>query len=239
MPPTRPSRRVMKANIEEAKNAAADPTNRSKALEYQYLAADYAERFEFGVYEADAAVNRYIAARTRREFVMDQLRHAAVSCCPFDSGGSLEEYYDAAAAFHRDFGRAYQAEDGLDDVLATKRKLRRIYKGLMLLETEEQAELVAQETYRFSVKNPFPAHDPRRMRVDTKLRELLALCNEWSPKKLPSTLHVATLTVALHNMWSADPLSKDCIKRYCYQQMWAADIKALMAGAARELATDP
>ncbi|KAJ7718391.1 hypothetical protein B0H14DRAFT_3521701 [Mycena olivaceomarginata] len=179
-----PSRRVMKANIEEAKNAAAaDPTNRSKALEYQYL-----ERFEFGVYEADAAVNRYIAARTRREFVMDQLRHAAVSCCPFDSGGSLEEYYDAAAAFHRDFGRAYQAEDGLDDVLATKRKLRRIYKGLMLLETEEQAELVAQETYRFSVKNPFPAHDPRRMRVDTKLRELLALCNEWSPKKLPSTL---------------------------------------------------
>jgi hypothetical protein len=47
-------------------------------------------------------------------------------------------------------------------------------------------------------------------------RELLALCNEWSPKKLPSTLHVATLTVALHNMWSADPLSKDCIKQYFY-----------------------
>jgi hypothetical protein len=124
----------------------------------------------------------------------------------------------------------------LDDVLATKRKLRRIYKGLMLLETEGQAELVAQETYCFSVKNPFPAHDPRRMRVDTKrmcillcllvsrgayrrwiVRELLALCNEWSSKKLPSTLHVATLTVALHDMWSADPLSKDCIKRYCYR----------------------
>jgi hypothetical protein len=123
----------------------------------------------------------------------------------------------------------------LDDILATKRKLHHIYKGLMLLETE-QAELMAQETYRFSVKNPVPAHDPQRMRLDTKrmcillcllvsrgayrrwiVRELLALCDEWSPKKLPSTLHVATLTVALHNMWSADPLSKDCIKRYCYR----------------------
>lgn len=45
----------------------------------------------------------------------------------------------------------------------------------MLLETEERAELVGQETYRFSVKNPFPAHDPRRMRVDTK-RMCILLC---------------------------------------------------------------
>ncbi|KAJ7711743.1 hypothetical protein B0H14DRAFT_2645623 [Mycena olivaceomarginata] len=140
MPPTRPSRRTMKANIEEAKNAAAaDPTNRSKALEYQYLAADYAERFEFGVYEADAAVNRYIATRTRREFVMDQLRHVAVHAVP----SILGDLSRSTTTLQPHSIETSVALTRPDDILATKRKLCRIYKGLMLLETEEQAELVA------------------------------------------------------------------------------------------------
>ncbi|KAJ7737480.1 hypothetical protein B0H14DRAFT_2638747 [Mycena olivaceomarginata] len=51
--------------------------------------------------------------------------------CPFTNPGPLDAYYEAAAAFDRDFGHKYEATDEYEDCLSTKRKLWDIYKKIL------------------------------------------------------------------------------------------------------------
>ncbi|KAJ7878546.1 hypothetical protein B0H14DRAFT_2567231 [Mycena olivaceomarginata] len=219
----------LSAEVSEAKAVAeGDPTNAAKST-----AADYTERF--GPSEPDADVSSYIARRTRREYQMDELRHRAISdSCPFTNPGPLDAYYEAAAAFDRDFGHKYEATDEYEDRLSTKRKLRDIYKKILDLPEDRRTRLVGQRAFSTSLQNPFPEHDLRRVTFDNKLRDRVAFYTRSTADSFAPTLHRTTIHLVFRNPWYAEPLSIKCIRQYCKHTMWFEELEAMEAEAQRE-----
>ncbi|KAJ7854159.1 hypothetical protein B0H14DRAFT_2579986 [Mycena olivaceomarginata] len=215
----------LSAEVSEAKAVTeGDPTNAAKLLKYHRL-----ERF--GPSEPDTDVSSYITRRTRREYQMDELRHRAISdSCPFTNPGPLDAYYEAAAAFDRDFGHKYEATDEYEDRLSTKRKLRDIYKKTLDLPEDCRARLVGQQAFSTSLQNPFPEHDLCRVTFDNKsLRRGVVTADSFAP-----TLHRTTIHLVFRNPWHAEPLSIKCIRQYCKHTMWFEELEAMEAEAQRE-----
>ncbi|KAJ7860236.1 hypothetical protein B0H14DRAFT_2576734 [Mycena olivaceomarginata] len=239
----------LSAEVSEAKAVAeGDLTNTAKLLKYHRLGngmppfisntnslqpPDYTERF--GPSEPDADVSSYIARRTRREYQIDELRHRAISdSCPFTNPGPLDAYYEAAAAFDRDFGHKYEATDEYEDRLSTKRKLRDIYKKTLDLPEDCRARLVGQQAFSTSLQNPFPEHDLRRVTFDNKLRDRVAFYTRSTADSFAPTLHRTTIHLVFRNPWHAEPLSIKCIRQYCKHTMWFEELEAMEAEAQRE-----
>ncbi|KAJ7330264.1 hypothetical protein DFH08DRAFT_815186 [Mycena albidolilacea] len=206
----------LRAEVSEAKAVTeGDPTNAAKST-----AADYTERF--GPSEPDTDVSSYIARRTRREYQMDELRHRAISdSCPFTNPGPLNAYYEAAAAFDRDFGHKYEATDEYEDRLSTKRKRRDIYKKILDLPEDRRTWLVGQQAFSTSLQNPFPEHDLHPVTFNNKY--------SFAP-----TLHRTMIHLVFRNPWYAEPLSIKCIRQYCKYTMWFEELEAMETEAQRE-----
>ncbi|KAJ7711041.1 hypothetical protein B0H14DRAFT_3524710 [Mycena olivaceomarginata] len=207
----------LSAEVSEAKAVAeGDPMNAAKVLKYHRLAADYTER-------------------TRREYQMDELRHRAISdSCPFTNPGPLDAYYEAAAAFDRNFGHKYEATDEYEDRLSTKRRLRDIDKKILDLPEDRRTRLVSQQAFSTSLQNPLPEHDLRRVTFDNKLRDRVAFYTRSTADSFAPTLHRTTIHLVFRNPWYAEPLSIKCIRQYCKHTMGFEELEAMEAEAQRE-----
>ncbi|KAJ7182177.1 hypothetical protein B0H12DRAFT_1083303, partial [Mycena haematopus] len=239
--------------------AASDPTNRAKTLEYRRLVADYAE--VYGVFVADAEIRRYIGNKTRQEFCLDELRHRAggfffgfgmvlghpvnvdaVVGCPFAEPWHIDAYVSAAETYHLDFGHPFKGDDGMDECLDRKKKLRQHHQQLLSLHSARQIQLAGRKAYVLQIANPFPSSDPRHAELDTKLRERVASYKGVAPDSLPPAFERGMSLLTLRNRHYADPSSLQCQEVYCTHQLWAAEIEEILAEAkieAREKALPP
>ncbi|KAJ7807671.1 hypothetical protein B0H14DRAFT_3483028 [Mycena olivaceomarginata] len=218
----------LSTKVSEAKAVTeGDPTNTVKVLKYHRLATDYAERF--GPSEPETEVSSYIA-RTRREYQMDELRHCAISdSCPFTNPGPLDAYYEAVAAFDRDFGHKYEATDKCEDCLSTKRKLWDIYKKTLDLPEDRRVRLVGQQAFSTSLQNPFLEHDLCCITFDNKLRDCVAFYTRSTADSFTPTLHCTMIHLVFRNPWYTEPLNIKCIRQYCKYTMWFEELKEMEA----------
>ncbi|KAJ7809305.1 hypothetical protein B0H14DRAFT_2608196 [Mycena olivaceomarginata] len=213
----------LSTKVSEAKAVTeGDPTNTVKST-----ATDYAERF--GPSEPETEVSSYIA-RTRREYQMDELRHCAISdSCPFTNPGPLDAYYEAVAAFDRDFGHKYEATDKCEDCLSTKRKLWDIYKKTLDLPEDRRVRLVGQQAFSTSLQNPFLEHDLCCITFDNKLRDCVAFYTRSTADSFTPTLHCTMIHLVFRNPWYTEPLNIKCIRQYCKYTMWFEELKEMEA----------
>ncbi|KAJ7753015.1 hypothetical protein B0H14DRAFT_2635655, partial [Mycena olivaceomarginata] len=224
-----------------------DPTNAAKVLKYHRLGnamppmISNTNSLQPPTIQSDSGRRSPTptSAHTSRgglgEYQMDELRHRAISdSCPFTNPGPLDAYYEAAAAFDRDFGHKYEATDEYEDRLSTKRKLRDIYKKILDLPEDRRTRLVGQRAFSTSLQNPFPEHDLRRVTFDNKLRDRVAFYTRSTADSFAPTLHRTTIHLVFRNPWYAEPLSIKCIRQYCKHTMWFEELEAMEAEAQRE-----
>ncbi|KAF8190040.1 hypothetical protein K438DRAFT_1763628 [Mycena galopus ATCC 62051] len=225
-----------RARVCTAKAAAlADPTNIAKKLHYKREAADYAEIHGYDDTIEDAEhIKAYVYQKMRDDFRLDELRYRAVSCDPFREPGLIDEYVAAAKKFAKDFGHPYQADDGLDDTVSAKRKLRRLHRSLLLWDDGVRARRLGRDMRIVEVRNPFPLHDARRAAFDLQMREHMALYKGVPLDTLAESVEWPSIILRLHNRFHADPSSIECQRLFCIQELWSTQIKAMVDRAKME-----
>ncbi|KAF8217954.1 hypothetical protein K438DRAFT_1952813 [Mycena galopus ATCC 62051] len=213
--------------------ALADPTDKSKHLEYLRLVADFTELH--GPFDFDTAeINAYISKKTLAKYHLDGLRCRAVKACPFRDPGTLQAYVSAAKKFLIDFGYSYDAEDGCDEIISEKRILRRLHKSLNRLEPDVQVQFTGRSLHIVEVRNPFPSYNNRRAVFDNALRQRMALFRGLPSDTLPASLDWPSVIVRLRNRFHEDPFSIEAQETYCTQRLWESQVMDMVERAKAE-----
>ena len=89
-----------------------------------------------------------------------------VSTCVYTDPGPLDAYFASAARFWDEYGYLCDFPDGMDDLLATKRVLRKIHKCFLRLPATVQLQLTQRAMRVLDIRNPFPLLDDRRVAFD-------------------------------------------------------------------------
>ena len=90
----------------------------------------------------------------------------AVSTCVYTDPAPLDAYFASAASFWDEYGYLCDFADGMDDLLATKRALRKIHKQFLKLPARVRLQLAKRTMRVLDIRNPFPLLDDRRVAFD-------------------------------------------------------------------------
>ncbi|KAJ7354320.1 hypothetical protein DFH08DRAFT_955714 [Mycena albidolilacea] len=153
---------------------------------------------------------------------------------PIHQPRALNTYYEAVAAFDRNFGHKYEATNEYEDHLSTKCKLWDIYKKILDLPEDRCTRLVGQQAFSTSLQNPFPEHDLHCVTFNNKLRDHVVFYTCSTADSFVPTLHRTMIHLVFRNPWNAEPLSIKCIRQYCKHTMWFEELEAMEAEAQRK-----
>ncbi|KAJ7070463.1 hypothetical protein B0H15DRAFT_957665 [Mycena belliarum] len=164
-----------------------------------------------------------------------ELRARAAECSFNDRVHDLEDYFAAVDAYKTEFDTSFDVEDEWTDSLQLQKLLIRAYHELMLRSNGDlqKASLLAGRRVIPDVVNPFPAGDPRRAELDTKLRQLHAYYHLKEAAPRFQTLHRRRFTFQLPNTYKDQP---ECelrrrLEYWCHLQIWATDVEGLINDA--------
>ncbi|KAJ6470354.1 hypothetical protein C8R45DRAFT_937266 [Mycena sanguinolenta] len=216
----------------------ADPMHRGKKLHYFRSATDYAEIHD--KFEPDSGdlprqesklIQAFIGAKQRHEYRLDELRHRAISTCFYTDPAPLDTYFAFATAFWDEYGSLCDFADSMDELLATKRALRKIHKSFWKLDRKVRLQLARRKMRVLEIKNPFPLLDDRRVAFALEVQERIAAYKHLSIEALDASLEFNALSVRLHNRYRNKPFSTKGQKLYCEQELWISDMESFVSAA--------
>ncbi|KAJ7073357.1 hypothetical protein B0H15DRAFT_806809 [Mycena belliarum] len=203
-------------------------------LQSNPLAVDDYEEL-YGTFIADAENDAWHVRKSEAYGKLLELRARAAECSFNDRVHELEDYFAAVDAYKTEFDTSFDVEDEWTDSLQLQKLLIRAYHELMLRSNGDlqKASLLAGRRVIPDVVNPFPAGDPRRAELDTKLRQLHAYYHLKEAAPRFQTLHRRRFTFQLPNTYKDQP---ECelrrrLEYWCHLQIWATDVEALIDDA--------
>ncbi|KAJ7078277.1 hypothetical protein B0H15DRAFT_804882 [Mycena belliarum] len=214
--------------------AASDaPEGSMEVLEAEHAMDDYEELY--GTFIADAENDAWHVRKSEAYGKLVELRARAAECSFNDRVHDLEDYFAAVDAYKTEFDTSFDVEDEWTDSLQLQKLLIRAYHELMLRSNGDlqKASLLAGRRVIPDVVNPFPAGDPRRAELDTKLRQLHAYYHLKEAAPRFQTLHRRRFTFQLPNTYKDQP---ECelrrrLEYWCHLQIWATDVEGLINDA--------
>ncbi|KAJ7061895.1 hypothetical protein B0H15DRAFT_807924 [Mycena belliarum] len=214
--------------------AASDaPEGSMEVLEAEHAMDDYEELY--GTFIADAENDAWHVRKSEAYGKLVELRARAAECSFNDRVHDLEDYFAAVDAYKTEFDTSFDVEDEWTDSLQLQKLLIRAYHELMLRSNGDlqKASLLAGRRVIPDVVNPFPAGDPRRAELDTKLCQLHAYYHLKEAAPRFQTLHRRRFTFQLPNTYKDQP---ECelrrrLEYWCHLQIWATDVEGLINNA--------
>ncbi|KAJ7080148.1 hypothetical protein B0H15DRAFT_804139 [Mycena belliarum] len=213
--------------------ASGAPEGSTEVLEAEHAMDDYEELY--GTFIADAENDAWHVRKSEAYGKLLELRARAAECSFNDRVHELEDYFAAVDAYKTEFDTSFDVEDEWTDSLQLQKLLIRAYHELMLRSNGDlqKASLLAGRRVIPDVVNPFPAGDPRRAELDTKLRQLHAYYHLKEAAPRFQTLHRRRFTFQLPNTYKDQP---ECelrrrLEYWCHLQIWATDVEGLIDDA--------
>ncbi|KAJ6512445.1 hypothetical protein C8R45DRAFT_1087616 [Mycena sanguinolenta] len=228
----------------------------AKKLHYLGLAANYADIHDMFQPESgdlpreeSKLIRQFIGAKQRDKYNLDDLRHRAICTCVYTDPGPLDAYFASAAQFWDEYGYLCDFPNGMDDVLDTKRTLRKIHKRFLRLSATVRLQLAQRTMRSLDIRNPFPLLNDRHVAFDLEVWERIATYKHISIEALAPSLDCDVITVRLHNRYRTKPSSIKCQELYCKhmflvcflvsvslksgpsEELWILDIESFVAAA--------